>query len=534
MGRQQYLTRLALGRSPYQDSNAIEDSHGPAPRDAQTTRPSSQVPSGECVQQYDNKGRPINAATQARNADMRRAQNSVLALVGVVESRERSERHSETRLRHIREARHAILKVEQDRGEDLELITSLVTPFFSWWADGVLQRFVVGLYKAETPFSEVISTEWHQLLSGGLKGAYLTLFPGAVAYSTYLAARIGLDLLVSRLIDHISQLIWKKPARQETPKRLNIAMRCIFAALMAVTDVPLLPLYYYATAQQLGVAPAWPLLPPARSALPWQPISVHSFGWRPMTGLPLLRSLSIPAALLLVRMAFTADGEADVPIAGDYTAFRYPPISDEPNKLDRPAVLRDPLGRLLYHSYQLRASIVKLCGWDIFPSSHPHDGFHSIDWSTDRSVVTRDDGLTVRCVHRSTAMAHLPAQYLATRIDRFLEKLMILSLESLVWKAVAVSYLDSPLPKTAQALAAAPALYASFGGWLPWPTSAAELAYYASKIGLALALQVSVDAALCVGVSRLVHWHGVRDFNWGSKSHAGGITYAAPSSSSAN
>ncbi|KAK5123961.1 hypothetical protein LTR85_002158 [Meristemomyces frigidus] len=530
MGRQQYLTRLALGRSAFQgpdnEDDDLPDLVLPNAASAQSSG------DGEAyVQQYDYKGRPINQATQARNAEMRRAQNSVLALVGVVESRERSEQATEMKLRYIREARHALLKEEQDRGEDLDLLAGVVTPFFTWWADCLLQRFLVGMYDAKLPFAEVVGSEWQSLLSGGLKGGLATLFPGAVAHLTYLAARVCLDVIVSEPVNRISELVWKRSIRRQTRQRLDTALHVVYAALIAGTTLPLLPLCYYATAQQLGIAPAWPLMPPMRSYLPWHLTSVHSFGWKPMMGIPLLRALCSPAALLLTHLALTSDTESDVPIAGDYTAFRYPPINEPSDFVHRPVPTQDPMGWILYHSYSLRVRILDWCGWDL--ASVGRRSEHK--YEQDRRLTIETDGTPANHIHRSTSMSHLPPSFLASRIDRLLEKLMALPLETLVLRAVAVSYLSSPLPKTSMALAAAPTLYAPFGGglsaWVRSPASATELAYYAGKVGLCLALRVSIDAALSLCVSELVCSHGRRFFDWGSRSYMGGIVYNMPGSS---
>ncbi|KAK6393809.1 hypothetical protein LTR65_002186 [Meristemomyces frigidus] len=487
MGRQQHLTRLALGRSAFQDP---DDDSGFVAEATNTAQSTSQPANGGYVQQHDSKGRPVNPATQARNAEMRRAQNSVLVLVGVVESRERSEHHNEIRFRHIREARHALLKEEQDRGEDLDLLASVVTTFFSWWADCLLQRFLIGLYDAKIPFAEVVGSEWQNLWSGGLKGAHSTLFPGAVPYLAYLAARVCLDVVVSEPVNRVSELVWKKPIRRQTRQRLDAALHCVYATLRIATDLPLLPLCYYATAQQLGLAPAWPLLPPMKSYLPWHPTSVHSFGWKHMVGIPLLGVFCSPAALLLVRLALTSDTEADVPLAGDYTTFRYPQINDPSDMVHHPNARDDPLGWVLDQSYSLRMRVLNWCSWDVASEGRRPER----RYEQDVRLTVNSDGVSTKHTHRSTSMAHLPPSFLASRIDRFLEKLMMLPLESVMLRAVEISYLSSPLPKTSMALAATPTLYAPFGrgplAWLRSPASATELLRYAGKVGLCLALRV--------------------------------------------
>lgn len=527
MGRQQF-TRLALGRSPFQELKDDEQDRPDLVAETNDAAQSmTQELNGDYVQQYDTKGRPVNQTTQARNAEMRRAQNSVLALVGVVESRELSEHHHEMKLRYIREARHALLKEEQDRGEAIDSIATILLPLLTWWPHGVLRRFLIGFYDAKVPFAEALVDEWHNLLSGGLKGAYAALLPGAGAYLMYLVARTCVDLAIAEPVNRMLDFIANKPIKRKTRRRLDTATRYIAAALIVATDLPILPLCYYATAQQLGLAPTWPLLPSMKSLLPWHPTSFHFFGWTPMIGIPVLRAFSSPAVLLLAQLALTSNTDTEGSYLADFTTFRYPRIDQTSNWVARPALLQDPLGRLLYHTYKLRENCLGWCGWSVRPSTiidHQHHGL-------ERAMVLsgEENGSTVKCVQRSTSMAHLPAQYLATRIDWLLDSLMLLPLEGLMLRAVALSYLSSPLPKTLTALKSGHSLYAPFGGgvlnWIRSPSSATELAYYASKIGLCLALGVSIDAALCLGVSKIVRWHGKRSFDWGSRSRMGGIVY---------
>ncbi|KAK0902387.1 hypothetical protein LTR57_019682 [Friedmanniomyces endolithicus] len=103
MGRQQYLTRLALGRSPFLEATNEQHADVKVDQDGHDASKTEEPAYRGYTQQYNSKGRPINPTTEARNAEMRRAQNSVLALVGVVESREHSQRESEVELRRANE-----------------------------------------------------------------------------------------------------------------------------------------------------------------------------------------------------------------------------------------------------------------------------------------------------------------------------------------------------------------------------------------------------------------------------------------------
>jgi trimethylamine:corrinoid methyltransferase-like protein len=86
MGRQQYLERLALGRSPFQSGPATTNRGNTESQRQQSTETPNDT--GASLQQYDSKGRPTNPATEAQNAKLRHASNEVLALVGVVERKD--------------------------------------------------------------------------------------------------------------------------------------------------------------------------------------------------------------------------------------------------------------------------------------------------------------------------------------------------------------------------------------------------------------------------------------------------------------
>ena len=113
MGRQQYLERLALGRSPFQS--------GPATTNHANTQsqrqPAEAVNStGASTQQYDSKGRPTNPATEAQNAKLRHASNEVLALVGVVERKDSADAQIQLDTTLRRAAREHLLILEDNRG----------------------------------------------------------------------------------------------------------------------------------------------------------------------------------------------------------------------------------------------------------------------------------------------------------------------------------------------------------------------------------------------------------------------------------
>lgn len=540
MGRLQHLTRLALGRSAYQaaaDDNDDEDLPGLVSENVEIDQTTSQPADGQYIQQYDSNGRPTNPATEARNAEMRRAQNSIMALVGVVESRDNSARANESMYRHIREARRELLKAEHSHGENLDSLASIIAPSTTWWIDCLLMRFTIGLYGVKTPFLDVLGQQWRSLVSGGLKGVYSTVFPGVVAYLAYTAARVCIALVVEDGVNRLSEIFSHPGMHRKTQKRLDTFIRYAMTGLFLATDAPLLPLYYYTTAQQLGLAPAFPLLPPVRSLLPWHPTSPHAYAWKPTTGVPFLRIFSSPAVLLLAMKLLELNAEPHFLVGNDSTSFACPAVHESSTAVSRPVALRDPLGWVLYQSYCLRSKAMQWCNWKGRPAGTSRsDESHETDVSLNLGATSN---ITERRMRRATKLAYLPAVTLATTIDTLLERLLTLPFAAITYRALATSYMSSPFPKTAQAVVAGPTLYApysgAFVGLLRSPglaaSSATELAYYASKLGLTLALRISIDAAFFAGVYKVVRWQGIRYFDWGSRSEIGGIIYATPPSS---
>lgn len=530
MGRRDYLSRLALGRSPYEELEKVAEEDETPLRT--TTAPEVQTNGiaaavGDHVQQYDAKGRPVKPATEARNAEMRRAQNSVLELVGVVERRESSERLNDMKLRNIGEARQSVLAAEHENGEGLESAIALVLlPLGTWWSDCLTERCMTGLYAAERPFAQIISGMWQKLCTGGAKSFYSVLLPGAFAHVVYIASHLCLEALLEDAVRRGSRRLLRRRLRPKSQKRWLYALEIFETGLFLAVDAAMLPLVYYATAQQAGIAPAFPVLPPLSYHLPWHPVSFHAFGWKPIMGLSLVRNVGSPAALLLGQMVLSTESEDGSLVSNEMTALRRPILDRSPNS-SKLHLLRDPVGWTLLQTFKLRTKVLEWCGWNITPApgSQQSGVKHEVDVS-----VANDEGVNVNVRrHRSTALARLPAHFLAAHIDQLLERFIMLPLEFLTLRAVALSYMSSSLPKTLDALCAA---RTSPGPLSIWPTGAwfslpmvTKLAYQASKLGLALTLRVCVGAVLCAGVTKSICCIGQRSYDWGSRSHIGDVAY---------
>jgi len=532
MGRQQYLTRLALGRSAFQNR---EDggSYAQPSATAASSDSSSWAESGvsDYIQQYDDKDRPINPATEVRNAEMRRAQNSILALVGVVQERERREQSDELKFRYFREARQATLKDENEVGYNMTVLPVLISLPLEWWAGCLMERCIIGLHHARTSFAEILLDFLGSVQTKGLKGMYEVLFPGSAASLVHHFARFLPGLAIDQLIIGPLQQIALKDASRKSRRKMLFTIGLLRQAILLAVDLAVLPLAYYSVAQQLGLAPAFPLLPPVATLLPWDKSSLHSLGWQGTVCTPLPRNLTAPAALLLIKDVFWSDmeEEEETPVNPTFTSFRTPDVNTALEAVQRPSFIYDPLGWILDQAYRIRAKTLYWAGWTLVRSTDRLGNFED----NCNMLEPATTGPTNR--YRSSALAHLPAALLATKFDDFMSIVFALPFTSLMLRAVASTYMASSLPKTPPALVRQSQLYPQLNigtlNGLQDVDTLTELGSYASKIGLCLALKLSIDATIFDSVYRFVRRHGVRHFNWGSRCYVGGIVYATPSNS---
>lgn len=512
MGRQQYLTRLALGRSAFEP---VKEQEPPRPD-------SHQNQDGDHVQQYDSKGRPINPKIDAFNAEMRKAQNDVLSLVGVVERKDLTEKNVHWRNRVLGERRLKLLQDEQEKGELLDYAFLPVTFLAHLWTDALIQKVQIGFFDPGRSIVDVLASECRGLAAGGVRCALARMFPGFGDIVLHTIVRLPLIVAVEQLTGRIQSSVQKRRFKRKTAKRLYTAISFFFEAALLGIDMALLPMEFHARAQRLGLAPPLPLFPPLKSFLPWHATSFHQFGWKPLFGITVVKSLTTPAVLLLLYKIFHWDAdENEIPICGIFTAFRYPAIDSDPSLTPSPKAKDDLTGWMMHKSWTLRTRILQWCGWDMVQTPSPRPlqyGDERLENNTRQRYEGTPDEQNL--VHRSTALAQLPAQRLASSIDMFLSRLITIPFESLMLRSVArACLLHAPTPSV---LAAAPHIYPPFSGgpisqllrapkdFASWSSAGT----YASHLGLALALDTSVDVLLFFGVYASTKYVGRRYFSW--------------------
>ncbi|KAK7184096.1 hypothetical protein DPSP01_001264 [Paraphaeosphaeria sporulosa] len=233
MGRQAYLTKIALGRSAFEPP--------------QTTASTS-----ECVE--------LASAQQERAHEhgrrLREAQNDVLASIGVVERR----RSPSQGLPSSYEERLRALEDEDTAGHSLAITSTLSENLCTWWVGSLRERLLTFRYPHLHSFSSIVASE--QALSG--KTLIYSGFPSRLlsqlcAQSTVYAAHVLRP--VHRLVmQHRSVRIRYVYRRWRSV--LNTAFRLSLELLFY-------PFSYHSYLQRIGLVSARPLLPPLRSFLPF-------------------------------------------------------------------------------------------------------------------------------------------------------------------------------------------------------------------------------------------------------------------------
>ncbi|KAK5675747.1 hypothetical protein LTS10_011474 [Elasticomyces elasticus] len=538
MGRQQHLTRLALGRSAFQDADSEETARVEREQDTAVHGATSGY-----VQQYDSKGRPVNPLTDARNAETRRAFNSVYSVIGVVEERETSRQASERRAREEkREERLMLLRAEDCSGCNIKSVAAVAEPIAVMWINNLTWRYQLDLYDHRHSFTHQVRATWSLAIHGGWQGAYSALFAGAVADQLHYFARTAFNDVMA-VVKGRSQGWHGTTLRRLRP--LDKVLQCLEIVTLGCIDVLLLPLQYWARVQQLGLAPALTPLPPLGFLLPWHPDSFHAFGWRPVLNIPVVGLLTSPAVLLLLgTIARDAHTSADLPISYRSASVLY--HQDETYlEVETQPVPSISFEWLLHQAYKARVSLLAWCGWDLVTmktaaalqtslgasatwlqalnTQQPRDPDFDDPSHYENLIVLGKNHLGPQpaITYRSTTLARLPVKFLASCVDTMMFKLWTLPFDTFVIRAIAASYIAASLPMTKEAVAATPRLSSAIQFWHPSTSSNSKsFASYASKIGLGLATQVALDLVILGGLYGMVRFEGVRKFGWGPVRHA--------------
>ena len=531
MGRQQYLERLALGRSPFQDLAASPESPD-EPNLEQSKNVAAEIDGDQSPDQnYNSKGRLTNKRTEERNAAMRNAQNAVLALVGVVESRDASDRVEEAWNNKLRKQWERLLEAEQERGDDLNMVLEYLHRLLTWWPEALIARVQAGIYSTSQSFADVLLHDAQTVRTLGASASLALFLPGIIPHAFCTLADALLCGALVEGIGHLQTHLGKSSNRRRVPKWLRITAMVVSEVLCAAVGVALMPLEFHAETHRLGLAPTWPLLPHWRAFIPTDPSSSHRFLWTSSIGLTRFPIFGSPGLWLIILRSLTRYQDEETPIAGQLTAWEYPPANKSWKYIAAPDVHVDPFAWVLYHGYMVRRKMLWWLGWTMeqttpFPDSPYQNNMEMRVLSDGSDDGNSSDGGEIIMYkygkYRSTSLSMQVAKYLAERIDHIFQKLLLLPLESLVIRAVTQSLLTTTLPKTSLALTAAQSAYSPFGGgpfggivrhgsnFPAWNAAGG----YLSKLGLSLALYCSTEIAITFLIYKVYRRQGTSNFNW--------------------
>ncbi|KAF2707124.1 hypothetical protein K504DRAFT_470358 [Pleomassaria siparia CBS 279.74] len=266
MGRQAYLTKIALGRSAFEPSQTTASSSleylqlesarqeiSPAARESDINK---------YIQLYDERGNPINPRAYEHGRRFREAQNDVLSSIGVVQRR----RSPSEDLPGSYEERREQLSNEVAVGNVITLTSILTRNVCTWWIGSLRDRILTFRIRDAIPLSQIVKYEWQggSLLYAGYASDCLSiLISSTINYANYELR--GLDRLL---------------ATRRTKLRVRRWRNQIRTCFRFFVELAIYPITYRVKLQQLGLVPAnhlphWKAFIPFSRWSPMRPISLH-------------------------------------------------------------------------------------------------------------------------------------------------------------------------------------------------------------------------------------------------------------------
>ncbi|KAF2014706.1 hypothetical protein BU24DRAFT_463468 [Aaosphaeria arxii CBS 175.79] len=264
MGRQPFLTRLALGRSPFEPSASISKSSeyvqiDPSQRNVplEAREPSS----NRYVQLFDERGNAINPRAHEHGRRLRQAQNDVLSAIGVVHRRRRPSEGLPGAYEH----RIAQLDMEDSTGNTIALSSTLTENLCTWWIGSLRDRILTFRLESALPLYQVVpllSQQPHsQLVYTGFAARLVSTI--SVQFSVYF-------VVMFRPLDRLVVKFKAASRTRRLVRRWKSTTRTMFRLFV---EVFFYPLTYHAHLQRMGLVPARPLLPPLSAFVPFSAAS---------------------------------------------------------------------------------------------------------------------------------------------------------------------------------------------------------------------------------------------------------------------
>ncbi|QDS72770.1 hypothetical protein FKW77_004674 [Venturia effusa] len=301
MGRQVYLTRLALGRSAYQhpeNSEQFDASRSGEWTSALTFTGAEPGPSTDFsasqpprnVQLYDAKGHPCNPWSRRLGRRLREAMNDVLSVVGVVERSKPKfgldglDSSSSNRLANPTE--------EDATGEYLSNIAILDYGFWTSWHSAVVMRLLAFPPLPGTSYFELLKNHCTAL---GFTTFMLAGFPSFLLNTVYTPENWSpiLFYYLDRAVFATVRSIRGRELYEQLLPYINILVQVALTMLH-------FPFSLHSNLQALGFIPATTLLPSPRSWIPFCGTSVLQYDYDHLQIIPFI--LARPLAWLVYKI----------------------------------------------------------------------------------------------------------------------------------------------------------------------------------------------------------------------------------------
>ncbi|KAI9809896.1 MAG: hypothetical protein M1825_000329 [Sarcosagium campestre] len=294
MGRQAYITRLALGRSAYGPPDAAQDdslaqpsTSTPTPvstsdsnAQSQSQSQSHETPkaqsrgdatkseSGQYVQQYDSRGHPTYPASRAQARAQIHAQNDVLATVGVCVGVKNLNRQADPPPRRKSERENIELVMsENETGLIMSGIDVGLLFLTTWWIVGFKNRLQLYPMLSDLSLFETIRLQYRTF------GLWSLLLAGMPSQLLFMLLNGGKDFLLTSFI-HRAYTLWAyNDPQRKSRLRKKQATAVLDTALRSLFFVGMVPLQLFSMLQVLNLLPAYPIFPPLASMLPFSSTS---------------------------------------------------------------------------------------------------------------------------------------------------------------------------------------------------------------------------------------------------------------------
>ncbi|KAE8157847.1 hypothetical protein BDV40DRAFT_277190 [Aspergillus tamarii] len=234
MGRQAYLNRLALGRSPYEAPERHVDPTAGLGNPTQQ-RISPRYADGY-VQHYDERGHPINPESKSFGRELRRAKNDILSTMGIVVSEDGNASGLSE------QQKIDMIAAENDYGLVMATLDQISVFLGSWWTSSLTGRIQTFRSYTHIPLMGIIA---HERASYGILGFY---FAGIPAWALSTCLSICRHHPLERLISSLQE---RFPGNDVLSKLVRSSFTILHSASRGTLLVLAIQSYVYSLLQSL-------------------------------------------------------------------------------------------------------------------------------------------------------------------------------------------------------------------------------------------------------------------------------------------